>query len=172
MAVAMFFMPESPYFLITKGRLDVAEKSLSWLRGKNYDIKHEIEELQATHQDQIKTGSVQLKQIFTEVTFSPRSSMANTLTCSLYHKITSVYYDTSVKGDYTLACVETTTLVLLRFHFFLSADFALGMKLEMQFPRLWYWRKNFYATVVKYGHFGFRYTGRWSLPCFAQFFNS
>ena len=67
MAVAMFFMPESPYFLISKGRLDVAEKSLSWLRGKNYDIKHEIEDLQATYQDQVKTGSVPLKQIFTEV---------------------------------------------------------------------------------------------------------
>ena len=52
MALAMFFMPETPYYLITKGRLDVAEKSLSWLRGKNYDIKHELEELQATHQEQ------------------------------------------------------------------------------------------------------------------------
>ena len=69
MALAMFFMPETPYYLITKGRLDVAEKSLSWLRGKNYDIKHELEELQATHQEQIKTGSVPLKKIFTEVTF-------------------------------------------------------------------------------------------------------
>ena len=69
MALAMFFMPETPYFLITKGKLDMAEKSLSWLRGKNFDIKHELEELQATYQDQVKTGSVPLKKIFTEVTF-------------------------------------------------------------------------------------------------------
>ena len=67
MSIAMFFMPESPYFLITKGNLDGAEKSLSWLRGSNYDTKHEMDDLQNTYQEQIKTGTVSLKQIFSNV---------------------------------------------------------------------------------------------------------
>jgi hypothetical protein len=34
MSVVMFFMPETPYYLITKGKVEQAEKSMSWLRGK------------------------------------------------------------------------------------------------------------------------------------------
>jgi hypothetical protein len=67
MSVMMFFMPETPYYLITKGKMEQAEKSLSWLRGKQYDTTKEMGELQATYQDQIKTGSVSIKQLLTEV---------------------------------------------------------------------------------------------------------
>jgi hypothetical protein len=67
MSVMMFFMPETPYYLITKSKMEQAEKSLSWLRGKQYDTTKEMGELQATYQDQIKTGSVSIKQLLTEV---------------------------------------------------------------------------------------------------------
>ena len=70
MSVVMFFMPETPYYLITKGKMEQAEKSLSWLRGKQYDTTKEMGELLATYQDQIKTGSVSVKQLLTDVSFN------------------------------------------------------------------------------------------------------
>jgi hypothetical protein len=68
MSTAMFFMPESPYFLITQSKASEAEKSLKWLRGPQYDITKEIGELQTTFEDQSETGSVSIKQLLTEVT--------------------------------------------------------------------------------------------------------
>jgi hypothetical protein len=69
MSAVMFFMPETPYFLITKGKMEQAEKSMSWLRGKQYDTTKEMGDLQGTYQDQIKTGSVSIKQLLTDVSF-------------------------------------------------------------------------------------------------------
>lgn len=43
------FMPETPLFLISKGKQEAAIESLKWLRGKNYDYSHELAELQAQH---------------------------------------------------------------------------------------------------------------------------
>lgn len=47
------FMPETPLYLISKGRKEAAAKSLKWLRGKDYDYSAELADLQAQHeQDQ------------------------------------------------------------------------------------------------------------------------
>ena len=56
-ALIMFFMPESPYYLITKGKISEAEKALSWFRG-GVDVKDELAEMQRAYQDQQKIGSV------------------------------------------------------------------------------------------------------------------
>ena len=56
-AAIMFFMPESPYYLITKGKIGEAEKALSWFRG-GVDVKDELAEMQRGYQDQQKIGSV------------------------------------------------------------------------------------------------------------------
>lgn len=76
MSAAMFFMPESPYFLITRSKNSEAEKSLKWLRGSQYDITKEIGELQTTFEDQSKTGSVSIKQLFTESVYLKPFAMA------------------------------------------------------------------------------------------------
>lgn len=44
------FMPESPSFLISKGKKEAAAKSLKWLRGSQYDYSHELAELQAQNE--------------------------------------------------------------------------------------------------------------------------
>ena len=38
-------MPESPVFLLSKGKENAARKSLQWLRGSKYDLGEEIEQV-------------------------------------------------------------------------------------------------------------------------------
>lgn len=46
--VAVFaFMPESPLYLVSRGRSDAAVRSLRWLRGPQYDCSTELAELEA-----------------------------------------------------------------------------------------------------------------------------
>ncbi|XP_026486532.1 facilitated trehalose transporter Tret1-2 homolog isoform X2 [Vanessa tameamea] len=45
-ALIFFFMPESPNFLVVKGKLDEARESLIRLRGRNYDVDSELTNLQ------------------------------------------------------------------------------------------------------------------------------
>ena len=44
-AIAILFMPESPVYLLRKGMDKEANKSLQWLRGADYDVKTEMEEV-------------------------------------------------------------------------------------------------------------------------------
>jgi len=67
MALAMFFMPESPYFLVTVSRDEDALKSLKWLRGENYNAEGELEELKKTHKEQQQTGAISIKELLTKV---------------------------------------------------------------------------------------------------------
>ena len=45
MALWMLWMPSSPVFLVSKGDLEGAKKSLQWLRA-NEDVEEELKELQ------------------------------------------------------------------------------------------------------------------------------
>jgi len=48
LVMAMMFVPESPYHLVKKGRRAEALQSLRWLRGKDFNIESEMEELEAS----------------------------------------------------------------------------------------------------------------------------
>ena len=47
MAALFLILPESPAFFVRKGNMEKAEKSLRWLRGKDYDISGEMAEFVA-----------------------------------------------------------------------------------------------------------------------------
>ena len=42
--VVMFFLPESPVFLLSQDREEEARKTLQWLRGSSYNTEREIKE--------------------------------------------------------------------------------------------------------------------------------
>ncbi|CAD7011652.1 facilitated trehalose transporter Tret1 [Ceratitis capitata] len=46
-AIIFIYMPDSPIFLISKGRLEAAQKSMEWLRGKDFDFSAEFNEMKA-----------------------------------------------------------------------------------------------------------------------------
>lgn len=54
------FMPETPTYLLKKGNLEGAKKSLSILRGPNYNVDEEIHEIQLSLQEK---GNISLKII-------------------------------------------------------------------------------------------------------------
>lgn len=45
------FMPETPLYLISKGKKEEAIRSLQWLRGSSYDYSTELADLQAQHEE-------------------------------------------------------------------------------------------------------------------------
>lgn len=48
------FMPETPVYLVSKGRKEAAAKSLKWLRGSDYDYSAELADLQAQYESDKK----------------------------------------------------------------------------------------------------------------------
>lgn len=50
-AAIFVFMPESPYYWVSKKQTEKAVASLKWLRGENYDYSSELQELQSEHEE-------------------------------------------------------------------------------------------------------------------------
>ena len=69
MALWMIFMPSSPVFLVSKGDLKGAKKSLQWLRAKK-DVEEELEEIQANSKEREELGSVTMLELMTMVCHS------------------------------------------------------------------------------------------------------
>ncbi|XP_022118221.2 facilitated trehalose transporter Tret1-2 homolog isoform X1 [Pieris rapae] len=66
-AVTFFFMPESPNFLVVKGRHDDARDSLIRLRGRNYDVDGELTSLQ-TKAEESKNNPISFGSAITKKT--------------------------------------------------------------------------------------------------------
>ena len=64
----MFFMPESPYYLVAKGKNDAALKSLQWLRGSE-NAKDVLEEVKREYREQKLIGSVSYVKLLTDAVY-------------------------------------------------------------------------------------------------------
>lgn len=64
-ALVMFFMPETPYYLVAQGQEEASIKALQRLRGKK-DVKAEVDDIKRMHQDQLAIGSVSYGKLFTD----------------------------------------------------------------------------------------------------------
>ena len=58
-------MPCSPVFLISKGKVDEARKSLQFLRGKNANVEKELELIQNDVKESERIGSIGPIKLFT-----------------------------------------------------------------------------------------------------------
>ena len=54
----MFYLPETPPWLVLNNKKEEAEKSLQWLRGSHYDISAELEALQAAQGKGVQNTSL------------------------------------------------------------------------------------------------------------------
>ena len=64
----MFFMPESPYYLVAKGKDVQALKSLQWLRGSE-NAKDVLEEIKREFSEQKLIGSVSYVNLLTDAVY-------------------------------------------------------------------------------------------------------
>ena len=64
LAVSMFFMPESPYYLVSRGLDGQAEKSLRWLRGNNYDVGRELQATKESYKEESSVGAITVSDLF------------------------------------------------------------------------------------------------------------
>jgi hypothetical protein len=53
-ATCFIWMPESPQYLLKRGKEHEAQKSLQFFRGKNCDIKNELDEMKDDLDQQMK----------------------------------------------------------------------------------------------------------------------
>ena len=73
-------MPRSPIFLVSKGDVEGARKSLQFFRGKSRDVTDELEQIKAEHAESQKIGSVgffevdclKVRKLFECLSSSPR----------------------------------------------------------------------------------------------------
>jgi len=67
-ATIMFFMPESPYYLVAKGKDDAALKSLQWLTGSE-NAKDVLEDIKREYREQKLIGSVSYVKLLTDAVY-------------------------------------------------------------------------------------------------------
>ena len=65
MALGLVFMPRSPIFLLSKGKVEEAKKSLLFLRGPDFDVNSELKAMEASLEDSKAVGSISIFTLLT-----------------------------------------------------------------------------------------------------------
>lgn len=72
--VSMFLVPETPRWLVSKGKQEQARKSLQWLRGKKTDVEPELKDIIKTRTDALTNVSrTGIKQLVNKWNLKPLS---------------------------------------------------------------------------------------------------
>jgi len=70
--IVVIFVPESPFYLVSKNCEDDALKSLIWLRGSTFDVKSELEDLKKSYKKRRESSNFSYAKLFTEgIYFKP-----------------------------------------------------------------------------------------------------
>nr|XP_014085686.1 facilitated trehalose transporter Tret1 [Bactrocera oleae] len=96
-AVVFIFCPDSPIFLIKKERMEAAQKSMEWLRGKDYDFSAEFNEMKADNA-KLKENSGNLgKALSRKVTLKALGLSISLMILQQFSGINAViFYSTSI----------------------------------------------------------------------------
>ena len=71
MGISVFFIPDSPYWLVEKGRLEDARQSLVVLRGSNYDVNDEFQEIVNKKKQKENKGLTVLQTLCSKIFLLP-----------------------------------------------------------------------------------------------------
>ena len=91
MAVWMFFVPRSPEFLVTKGKLEEAKSSLQWFRGgSSVNVEKELKEIENNVEDRRRGGEVTVRRLVTQARYA--RPLATVLTLMALQQLSGINY--------------------------------------------------------------------------------
>ena len=112
----MFFMPESPYYLVAKGKNAQALKSLQWLRGSE-NAKDVLEEVKREFREQKLIGSVSYVNLLTDsVYLRPFLIVMALMFFQQFSGINAVFFYLKVSSNLNFFRQNIATFFLGYFH--------------------------------------------------------
>ena len=90
----IIFMPESPFYLVGKNHEEDALKSLIWLRGSNFDVNSELEDLKKSYKKQRESPTFSYAKLFTEgIYFKPFIIVLALMFNQQFSGVNAVYFN-------------------------------------------------------------------------------
>ena len=160
----MFFMPESPYYLVAKGKDAQALKCLQWLRGSE-NAKDVLEEVKREFREQKLIGSVSYVNLFTDsVYLRPFLIVMALMFFQQFSGINAVFFYLKVSSNLNIFRQRFICKFQNIVTFFLGHFHQSWLKHRSRFIIYYYWNcssKRFYIYLTRI---------KWKLIKIKQFF--